>query len=270
MRSPALAFSLFAAVATVTAQSSIAHDMPLSPEGQAHVGSYTVHLPREYPAVGPPLLQERDGEGRHGASRAGRPEPVAHPSTAGHGAGAGDTNGGTSQSSPAVGGNAADGGNSTTTPDGGAPMGPDIFGIGSGVQSTVSGMHLLSSCLLHILTWRAGAQNGVSDDQASAAPAGFSYKPTPEAAYSYQRMRRVARGNADRRDDPLEPAEEGASYFTNQDNPDSDNSNNDGADGTSQRGTEVDGEGPNGGHAHSGQVGSSEGGKVYNSPASSD
>ncbi|KAI0824170.1 hypothetical protein BC628DRAFT_1339663 [Trametes gibbosa] len=250
MRSPALAFSLFAAVATVSAQATIGNMPPLTPALLSR-GS-------EHPAALYSRPQDNRDADHRGAARAGRPQSPPHLNNVNHGKGDSNMNGGTSDTSPAVGSDAADGGESASSPDGSSAAGWDVFNVGSGIQDALSGT-------------KSGVPNGPP-----AEPAGVGYKPDPQVAYSYQRMRRArvtSNGSANKRDDPLLRSGEGVTRTLespNQDNPDNDNSNQDGPDGTSRRGSEVDGAGPYGGHAHSGQVGSSEGGKVYNTPASSD
>ncbi|KAI0361817.1 hypothetical protein OH77DRAFT_1418075 [Trametes cingulata] len=269
MRSPILAFSLFAAAAvSVSAQSNIAPGLPLSPDVQGNAGSFRVNTPREHRTTGYPE-QSNDGsrslegpDNRRPPTRPAPPEPphfgadhggimVPHP--------ADDLNGGMSNSAPAVGATAGDGGGSMTTTDGDPASGADLVNIGNQIFDTATG--------------KAPTQSDASNQDGS-----FSYDSAPGYAYGYHRMRRVVRTlfgrSAGRRDDPLQALPDGGvSGLPNQQIDDNNNNNNDnsgqdGPDGVSQRGNERDGRGPNGGHAHSGQVGSSEGGHVYNIPAS--
>lgn len=75
MRSPALAFSLFAVAATVSAQSNITQRSTLEqPEVHANVGSYQMQTPKELLSGVYPRAGDR-GDERHEATRGGRPEP---------------------------------------------------------------------------------------------------------------------------------------------------------------------------------------------------
>ncbi|KAI0639225.1 hypothetical protein C8Q77DRAFT_46878 [Trametes polyzona] len=253
MKSPILAFSFFAATATVSGQSLGAiQGVPLSPQLQANVGSYHTQLPRAYPAASYPRPQEdRARGGEREATRLGHNQPPRLSSN--HGAmpiPQGDNlSGGVSGTAPAVGGDAASGGGDASSTDASPASGSDILNLGDGVQNALSGESIAST-----------------PDSSSDEPTDTSYETSPGYAYTSRRLGRMLRI----RDDGLVPYDEGVLELPNQDDdPDNENSNHDGADGVSQRGSEIDGEGPYGGHAHSGQVGSSEGGHVYNSPASS-
>ncbi|KAI0374350.1 hypothetical protein BV20DRAFT_1118375 [Pilatotrama ljubarskyi] len=256
MRSPVLAFSLLAAAAvSVSAQSNVSPDLPLSPDLQGNAGLFHVKNPREYQDTAYP----------YAANSRGHPEP---PSLGPDHGGmmlprpAGDLDGGTSNSAPAVGGAAGDGGGSTTTTDGDPASGADLVNkVGNQIFHTATG----------------DAQKGHGQSEISDQESRFAYKSTPGYAYEYHRMRRVVRtifsGSGTRRDESL-LSDEGELGLSDSDvdsgdnGNDNDSSGQDGPDGVSQRGSERDGRGPNGGHAHSGEVGSSEGGHVYNIPAS--
>ncbi|OSD06044.1 hypothetical protein PYCCODRAFT_1071275 [Trametes coccinea BRFM310] len=251
MRSPVLAFALFA-VATVSAQTAV-----------------HVRAPRQYggepdrrtqdPTHGEPA--RRPDEIESGVPRPDRPRPPPPPHVDfGHGVipTDGDLNGGVSDTQPAVGNDAEQGGGSMTTSSGDSASGTDLFNVGEQVGNVLP---------------------GAANAQGQLPSQGTGYAPTTGYAYSHHRMRRVLRSelknNSTRRDDSLLPDDGGVAGWDlptpneNDDpNGDDDDSGHDGADGVSQRGSETDGDGPNGGHAHSGEVGSSEGGHVYNEPAS--
>ncbi|OJT12612.1 hypothetical protein TRAPUB_10853 [Trametes pubescens] len=261
MRSPALAFSLFAVAATVSAQSNITQRSTLEqPNVHANVGSYQMQTPKEMLSGVYPRAEYRgDQRQNHGATREGRPGPphvnANHGVTMGSSAGDG-VNGGVSDTAPAVGADAGDGssGSSSSSSDSGPASGTDIFNVGNSIQNALGADKVSQS--------PGGAQSALAaPEQADAG-----YKPSPGYTYSDQRMKRSR----------VEPAvnvskrQLGLPTSNQNDNSGSDdNSNQDGADGTSQRGSETDGAGPNGGEAHSGNVGSSKGGRVINDPASS-
>ncbi|KAL1952139.1 hypothetical protein VTO73DRAFT_1288 [Trametes versicolor] len=255
MRSPALAFSLFAVAATVSAQSNITQRSTLEqPEVHVNVGSYQMQTPKEFLSGVYPRAGDR-GDERHEATRGRRPEPPHV--NANHGVPMGSSSGngidgGVSDTAPAIGANAGDGssGSSSSSSDSGPASGSDIFNIGNNLQNAFGAKQVSQS--------PDSAQDALSAQQADAG-----YKPTAGYTYNYQRMKRMSRvepaANVSRRDviDSLTGNENDGQSSSD------DNSNHDGADGTSQRGSET-----NGGHA--GEVGSSEGGHVYNEPSSSE
>ncbi|CDO72402.1 hypothetical protein BN946_scf184977.g101 [Trametes cinnabarina] len=275
MRSPALAFALFAVAATsVSAQVDASPaGLPLSSQFQGHAGETHVKLSRQY---GGELQRRPQDPSRESARRPGEiesgvptpehPRPPQPPHfVSSHGLGSfpsdDDLNGGVSNTQPAIGSDAEQGGGSTSSSDGTPASGTDVLNLGNQVGNVL-------------------ADNPATQGQVPSSAS--TYKPPPGYAYRQDRMRRVLRselkGNSSKRDGSLIPASDDGGVDgwdlptpnVNDDpnDPDDDNSGHDGADGVSQRGSETDGQGPNGGHAHSGEVGSSEGGHVYNEPAS--
>ncbi|KAI0768459.1 hypothetical protein BD413DRAFT_125803 [Trametes elegans] len=265
MKSPIIAFSLFvAAAATATAQdnSNIARDVPLSPTAHGNIGALHVKTPRQYPTEHHAQSEDlgRNSRGRPEGERAsdGRvahipppgPDKVAVPSSGD------DLDGGVSQTAPATGTDAGEGGGDTSTTDSGPASGWDIINLGNNVQDAVTGGQAVP-------------------DPSSNPESTHSYNYSSDRAHGYPRMRRVAlrdvSGLIGKRDDGMSiPDALGNNGFdtVTDDEPDNDNSGQDGADGVSQRGSETPGSGPYGGQAHSGSVGSSQGGHVYNEPAS--
>ncbi len=76
MRSPALAFSLFAVAATVSAQSNITQRSTLEqPNVHANVGSYQMQTPKEMLSGVYPRAEYREERQNQGATREGRPGP---------------------------------------------------------------------------------------------------------------------------------------------------------------------------------------------------
>ncbi|KAI0335994.1 hypothetical protein GY45DRAFT_571501 [Cubamyces sp. BRFM 1775] len=273
MRSPVLAFSLFAAVVTTaSAQVEGYSGIPLSPEVQSHAETFRMKTPRQYGEGA--YLRPHDADrgiaaSAHrepqAASRLDRP-PQPHLNN-GNGrfgipAAAGTTDGGFSDSGPAVGADAGEGGNSASSANGDSASGTDLFHFGP-----VTGNPLTST-----------ASTSTQDAVPAGDNGGYAYHSTDNNAYRYYRMKRVARtelrGNMSKRADWDIPADADnwniPAQSLNTDEPDDENSGQDGADGVSQRGSETPGSGPYGGQAHSGEVGSSEGGHVYNEPASNE
>ncbi|KAI9057149.1 hypothetical protein FKP32DRAFT_1681885 [Trametes sanguinea] len=272
MRSPVLAFALFA-VATVSAQTTGATakpDLPASHGLQDHTDALHVKSARQYGGEADRRPQDPNGEIprrpdeiESGVPRPDRPRPPPPPHfNFGHGAfpADDDLNGGVSDTQPAIGNDAEQGGGSTSTSDSDSASGSDLLNFGDQVGNVIP---------------------GVANAQGQLPPQGTGYAPSTGYAYTSHRMRRVVRSelksNSTRRDDSLIPDDGGVAGWDlptpneNDDpnnDPNDDDSGHDGADGVSQRGSETDGRGPNGGHAHSGEVGSSEGGHVYNEPAS--
>ncbi|KAI8995462.1 hypothetical protein BD414DRAFT_479631 [Trametes punicea] len=273
MRSPVLVFSLVAAAATtVSAHSSITPAPPLSPQFQGDIGASRMNSPRQYGAQVHPRPQEAITSQRHeGGDRFAansQPKPPQPPHLAAdHGvslpSNGGNLEGGVSDSGPAVGSDAGAGGGSASSPDGDPASGTDVLNFGDNLPGSLS--NAASSPY----------PTGARDEVPSQDPA---YTYTASHAYGYHRMRRMLRADFKhttiRRDEPILPGETVPNSLgipggeIDSDNPDDDSSGHDGADGVSQRESETDGPGPYGGHAHSGEVGSSEGGHVYNEPAS--
>ncbi|KAI0662651.1 hypothetical protein C8Q70DRAFT_573026 [Cubamyces menziesii] len=257
MRSPVLVFSLVAAAATTVSASGGLSDLPLSPHVKGHAPT-KVETPRQYVEGAYPRPQDANREiaaehrDRQDTSRLDHPRPPQPNISAEEGkfgipAAAGSMAGGVSDSSPAVGADAEEGGSSASSAGGNPASGTDILHFGNVTNNLLDG---------------ANSQDAVP--ARSNGGSGDHYMNNLNA-YSYNRMKRIVRTEPrnimNRRDDfGLPPL--------SMDEPDDENSGQDGPDGVSQRGRETPGSGPYGGEAHSGEVGSSEGGHVYNEPAS--
>ncbi|KAI0724375.1 hypothetical protein C8T65DRAFT_824661 [Cerioporus squamosus] len=252
MRSPILAiFLVAAAIATASAQSLPSRS---SPTLQGGAGSFHMKTPRQYPSEthgghDEPSReidrQRSDQEREHAGGKVDDRPPIPRPSNALPFAPQGEK-GGNSVSLPATGADAGQGGGSTSSVDGSPASGEALDKVGSVVTSTPL------------------SQGSAAEEDS------YAFHPQ-DSAYAY-RMKRVARSDPGalvyRREDILDPATIVDDAPGSNDGDSSNNSNQDGADGQSTRGKETEGDGPDDGKAHSGEVGSSEGGHVYNYPAS--
>ncbi|KAI0757180.1 hypothetical protein C8Q80DRAFT_1265140 [Daedaleopsis nitida] len=156
--------------------------------------------------------------------------------------------GGVSVTDPAVGADAGDGGDSESSSNGESASGLGLDGVIS--QITAFGQ-----------TSSYGTYNSPADSAYAVEPAPEAPVATYTVHHPKPRSPRITTYLALRKRDNI--GDIGGVDGSEGDN--DDNSNQDGGDGQSVRGQEVDG-GPNGGLAHAGNPGSSEGGHVYNYP----
>ncbi|KAI0651674.1 hypothetical protein C8Q79DRAFT_1114593 [Trametes meyenii] len=270
MRSPVLAFSLIAAATASAAAQASPQDGLLKLGPHIHTNARSLHLEnrRAHPAVAHSLSDDnarnsREPGGRQSdAQRAGRPEPphlrpdhddtgVKFPVPVGS-----PLNGGTSDTALAVGSDAGQGGGTARSSDGAPVAGQDTINIGKNITSAV-----------------AEEGSSVFSNHSEYVDASKQY------GSGYTRMRRMSRPvnahSASKYADSslagdgawsgLALAEKEAT--TDDSGGADDSSGTDGADGTSTKGIATPGSGPNGGHAETGEPGSSKGGHVYNSPS---
>ncbi|RPD63125.1 hypothetical protein L227DRAFT_651386 [Lentinus tigrinus ALCF2SS1-6] len=247
MRSPALALSLFVATIAASAQPPLSsQDDALSPTAQGGIGSFHINSPRQYSSGDDQYSRQIDRE-RGDANRERTDSSRFHPETphmtGGFPASAQGKNGGISTTSPAVGVDAGQGGDSVSSADSGSASGANLYDKLSNIN----------------------VAPGLSQSHDSAADDSYAFQPE-DSAYSYH-MKRVARRGS------------GGPVYSRQDvsvpeiinvpsgDQSNGNSNQDGTDGQSIKGSEHQGDGPHGGQAHSGEPGSSEGGHVYNYPS---
>ncbi|KAI0670080.1 hypothetical protein C8Q78DRAFT_1079979 [Trametes maxima] len=270
MRSPVLTFSFLAAAATVSvaAQAShLAQGAPLAPRLQAKAESFRLGS-REYPTTAhsrPEDIAKNSREPdrpQNGAQRAGHPEPprvqTAHGADTGIRLPSGSgLDGGVSGTAPAVGSDAGQRGGSARSPDSPPALGQDAINIGENATSRIM----------------------AAAEEDSPAPPNGNYTGASEHYRSgYTRMRRMYRHvnthSASKYADPLSGSDGESTglalteqELTTDDSGSSDDgSGNDGADGTITKGIARPGSGLDGGHAETGEPGSSKGGHVYNSP----
>ncbi|KAI0762812.1 hypothetical protein C8Q74DRAFT_1371796 [Fomes fomentarius] len=250
MRSSALLLSLVAAVvATTSAQeAALPRTQRPSPAVQGGVGSFHVKSPRQYAQdqINRPddetrdITKEREQAHRDRTDalrnhRLERPH-LADNSDLSPSSGTGK-NGGVSTTKSAVGADAEQGGNSVSSQDGSSASG---LGLNTVVSQFVGGAS-------------SPAPQPQEHDTYPFQPQdpGYTYRSKQFSQTTTDVVSRERRGIPD-------IVGHGGNDTSNE------NSGKDGADGQSIKGSERDGSGPYGGHAHSGNPGSSEGGHVYN------
>ncbi|KAI0735359.1 hypothetical protein C8Q76DRAFT_791920 [Earliella scabrosa] len=279
MRSPSLLLVLVTAAITTPAfaQELFQHAQRQTPAVHGGVGSFHVESPRQYASERVPRPEEEsrriDRErqqaerDRMEALRDHRPEPqhLADDPNVVPAKGKGE-NGGVSVSPPALGADADDGGSNDRTGDGSSASG---FGVDYIVEK-VANSEYFSNFIEIGLSTLAGK---VSAYQPDIPQNNSSYEFQPQGHASGDRVKRSPKittyVSSRKRQDISDIVGVGDDEEEDDGSTD-ENSGQDGADGQSIRGTETDGPGPYGGHAHAGYPGSSEGGHVYNYPDGSD